>query len=302
MTESLQRLLEQAIDYAGLFPPAQLGMPDALKEYHRQLNGPNEWLVDRFVCPAARLDEAVDAAAHLGLDDLAEELPVTVVAAAITDGQLAAASLDRDLESIAGCRKAICSAFELRVPSESLHLGPTLKALKSRWSQFEDVEVFLEVPWGPDQTDAMHQCVAAIEEVGFKARTGGTTPEAFPTTGELAAWIAEVSGLEVPYKFTAGLHDPLPHFDRKLGARHHGFLNVLGATACAMIFDLGVADIERILTTESPADFRFAPDGAFILGYELDLADLDTWWEWCGGFGSCSVDEPVEGLARLGLL
>src|SRR5581483_11690520 len=59
MTESLQALLAGVIDYAGLFPPAQLPFESAFSSYLRYRDGPHAWLLGRFVVPAARLDELV---------------------------------------------------------------------------------------------------------------------------------------------------------------------------------------------------------------------------------------------------
>ena len=50
-------LLARAIDYAGLFPPAQLDMPGAVAEYSSYLHSPDAWALGRFVVPVARLDE-----------------------------------------------------------------------------------------------------------------------------------------------------------------------------------------------------------------------------------------------------
>src|SRR5919107_1312328 len=55
-------LLTDAIDYAGLFPPAQLDMPGAVAEYAAYLDSPHRWALGRFVVPAARLADLADAA------------------------------------------------------------------------------------------------------------------------------------------------------------------------------------------------------------------------------------------------
>lgn len=45
------------IDYAGLFPPADLGMADAVAEYRAARAGAEAWMVERFLCPVGRLEE-----------------------------------------------------------------------------------------------------------------------------------------------------------------------------------------------------------------------------------------------------
>ena len=60
MSRALNTLLDNVIDYAGLFPPAKLDMEAAVSEYLELLNSPESWLVSRFVCTAARLTELAD--------------------------------------------------------------------------------------------------------------------------------------------------------------------------------------------------------------------------------------------------
>ena len=55
-------LLRQSIDYAGLFPPAGLGMSAAVDNYLRYQTGPEAWALGRFIVPASRLVEFQEAA------------------------------------------------------------------------------------------------------------------------------------------------------------------------------------------------------------------------------------------------
>jgi hypothetical protein len=50
-------LLAGLIDYAGLFPPAALDMPTALRNYAAYREGGFAWMLGRFVVPAARVGE-----------------------------------------------------------------------------------------------------------------------------------------------------------------------------------------------------------------------------------------------------
>ena len=53
----VRRLLDGAIDYAGLFPPAALGMDAAVENYLAYRTSAQASMLGRFVAPAARLDE-----------------------------------------------------------------------------------------------------------------------------------------------------------------------------------------------------------------------------------------------------
>ena len=63
MTQSLDILLAQIVDYAGLFPPADLPMDQAVANYAAYRQDPGAWMLGRFVVPVARLDEFAQAAA-----------------------------------------------------------------------------------------------------------------------------------------------------------------------------------------------------------------------------------------------
>ena len=57
MTEALRTLLAGLIDYAGLFPPANLEMAEAARNYDAYRAGPHSWALGRFILPSARLNE-----------------------------------------------------------------------------------------------------------------------------------------------------------------------------------------------------------------------------------------------------
>ncbi len=64
----MRALLDGLIDYAGLFPPAALGMEDAVASYATYRRGPFAWMLGRFIVPAARLGEFEQAAASRAAD------------------------------------------------------------------------------------------------------------------------------------------------------------------------------------------------------------------------------------------
>jgi hypothetical protein len=72
MKEALRVLLENLIDYAGLFPPAGLSMQDAVRNYARYRDGDDAWALGRFVVPQERVDEVPDEfpLSVLGVDEV----------------------------------------------------------------------------------------------------------------------------------------------------------------------------------------------------------------------------------------
>jgi hypothetical protein len=58
MSDALRELLRGLIDYAGMYPPAALSLPEALTNYQAYRNGPHAWMLGRFVIPSACVAEA----------------------------------------------------------------------------------------------------------------------------------------------------------------------------------------------------------------------------------------------------
>ena len=55
---SLRALLTGLIDYAGLYPPAALPLPEVAEEYAAYRASPHGWMLNRVVLPAAKLADA----------------------------------------------------------------------------------------------------------------------------------------------------------------------------------------------------------------------------------------------------
>lgn len=293
MTESLRTLLEQSLDYAGLFPPAELPMDAAVAEYAAVSSGPGGWLVDRMVCPVSRLSELAEVAERAGLPVVrvaAVGRPATTAADVASDAELAhAAPASIVVEAYEAKLADAAAAAALAKPYAAL-----AAALDSPvWP------LFVEVPPGPGRDEAMHALASAIPDVGFKLRTGGVGPEAFPPVDEVASFIVEAASLEAPVKFTAGLHEPLRYWDERDGAWHHGFVAVLAASCLAYTQELSRREVGDVLEAES---FAFADDGFRVGPHHAGTDQVVEFREWFGGFGSCSVDEPLAGLTRLGWL
>ena len=138
--------------------------------------------------------------------------------------------------------------------------------------------------------------------------TGGLEAEAFPTSGQLARAIRLCIEAQLPFKATAGLHQPLRHHDAAVGADAHGFFNLFFAAAATQaMFTVhlfsrwGEPGIVEILDQRSPEAFVVLENtirgGGFILTEEY-LAQSPL----LRSFGSCSFEEPLEGLRSLGFL
>lgn len=109
-----------------------------------------------------------------------------------------------------------------------------------------------------------------------------------PSVDSLAAAIRACREHSLPFKATAGLH----HAVRQEG--QHGFVNLLAAA----IF----GDEETVLAEEDEGAFAI-DDGAFRWrDRTASVAEVERARGLFVAFGSCSFDEPVDDLRRLGLL
>ncbi|MBL8102456.1 MAG: hypothetical protein JNM02_08015, partial [Anaerolineales bacterium] len=55
MMTSLKIFLSQIIDYAGLYPPANLSLEDSFRNFVEYQDLPDSWMLSRFVIPARQL-------------------------------------------------------------------------------------------------------------------------------------------------------------------------------------------------------------------------------------------------------
>jgi hypothetical protein len=119
-----------------------------------------------------------------------------------------------------------------------------------------------------------------------KVRCGGKST---PSVDELATFIRRCRELGIAFKATAGLH----HAVRRGG--EHGFLNLLAASV------LGFE--EAVLADEDPAAFRLTPERFSWRGQGRGPEEIArVRRELFVGFGSCSVQEPVDDLTAMGVL
>ena len=62
---SIQTLMDGLIDYAGLFPPADLEMEPTVRNYAEYRGGASDWMLSRLIVPVGRLEEFERVASDL---------------------------------------------------------------------------------------------------------------------------------------------------------------------------------------------------------------------------------------------
>ena len=144
-------------------------------------------------------------------------------------------------------------------------------------------EVYCELPLRDDVSFRILQ----LGELGLRAkvRCGGSV---LPSVPRLAELVQACRRLEVPFKATAGLHQPLRHGDE------HGFLNLLAAAV--------FGDEEEALADEDPESFAVSAESFRCRERTAGAYEVAQARELFVSFGSCSAQEPIDGLQALGML
>jgi hypothetical protein len=295
---ALHTLMERSIDYAGLFPPASLGMEDAVRAYAEYRAGTDSWALGRFILPASRLEEfdvagvrwlpttAADSwalSALLGRDVEAELAVIETYNARHRDARLGAVQVDT-VELKASSPEGVLAAGE--------HVSGRFDA-------------FIEVPVEPDPA----LLIDAIARIGVKAkiRTGGVSGDAFPSAEQLVRFMRRCNERGVSFKATAGLHHAMRGEYRLTYAADSprgvmfGFLNLFVAEAL-MRHGAMDATVRQALETSGHDEIRFEGEHVRWRDHWLEASALRSARSGAVAFGSCSFREPVDDLRVLGLL
>ncbi|NWF64814.1 MAG: hypothetical protein HXY38_10965 [Chloroflexi bacterium] len=297
--------MSRILDYAGMYPPANLPLDEAFKNFIAYQSDPNAWMLSRFVIPAQRLSE---------LSAFDERLSFTTLGRGGKDIDEFLANLNLDVADIRAFEDTHPTArvdmYETTLPASCLTDKFTANAIVIRAADTlnkNGITVFFEAPFGEGWQARAEKLLRALRKVkdkhvGFKLRTGGVTTEAFPSTEQVAWTIVETHEAGVPLKCTAGLHHPVRHFNESVQTKMHGFLNVFGAGVLASANGLPQTEIQAILDDEDPSNFVFDEIGFAWKGLHVAISGIKSARLFATSFGSCSFDEPKEDLHALKLL
>jgi hypothetical protein len=290
MLASTRSLLTGILDYAGTFPPAGLSLAESMANYAQVRSGPEGWLLGRLIVPSASLAEFDELAASQRLVD---EVSVVLGAQPATQLPQVLQFIDR--------RQAKYRIASLEFPP----LSPSAIGDLST-SVPDTIEAFFEVPIDSD-LEARINAIAASGALA-KVRTGGIATGAFPSPEGLVRFLETCSSASVAFKATAGLHHAvrgcyaLTYEPESKMETMHGFLNVCIAAA---IVHTGGRSLEAVtaLRETFAAMFEFRSEGIVWRKQAIAVADLAASHRlFFRSFGSCSVREPIDELAKLRLL
>ena len=302
---SLRALLAHSIDYAGLFPPANLALEPALRNHSEYVRTPEAWMLGAFILPVAEFDAAARNPSQFN-----REYPLRISALGPrTDNATAflqALSAAKDaIGSFLKMCGGVASIEQLEMPLPSEVNADLLKAMRSVLADAK-VNACWEVPANASRRTM--ELIAKDNEAnpgrtfGFKLRTGGVMADAFPSSAQIATALVAATRQKVPIKFTAGLHHPMRLFHESVQSKMHGFLNVLGAGVLAAEHEWSEAQTAQMLDDEDPASFSFTDDFFAWREWKIPTGRITAQRKWVTSLGSCSFDEPRDDLRALNFL
>ncbi len=303
VSASLRALLDQAIDYAGMFPPCALALEPALRNQASYVRSSEVWMLNGFVLPVGQFDAATKFASKF---DSSHPLRVVALGPKTTSVESF-----RDALENAGAAIRSYSRSDVNLISVS-HLEMFLPddvdsvSLKVASAVVGELPVFWEAP--PERAEQTIALIAGynsdkdMAKFGYKLRTGGVTADAFPTSAQIARALVTAATYQLPIKFTAGLHHPIQQFRDEVKTKMHGFLNVLGAAVLAAEHQWEADQTVMMLEDEDPRSFSFTDDFFMWRDWKIDVEPLQYRRKFVRSFGSCSFDEPRDDLRELGFL
>lgn len=271
-------LFARLVDDAALFPPGSAPAPKAVANYLDLRESEHAGVLGPMLCQASRLAELIT--------ELAKVKPAKPVALSLVCDT-----------GLGGVPKAL-SIIEGRTELLDLRMVemPAPADVDDIWlervSEFvpEDVVRVVEPRRGGD---GWLNGIRRVAEHGCwpKLRCGGQTAESFPSVDVVAEFLAVASALDVPFKTTAGMHCAVRHTAEDTGFTQHGFLNFLVATA-------------RSLSGQDVREALASTDATALAAEASALSDAaaNAVRHVFASYGSCSLQDPVDDLERLGLL
>jgi hypothetical protein len=275
-----EALLAGCIDYAGLFPPAHLDLETTVENYRSYRAGSQAWALGRLILPANKVATFAET-----WPSFASEWPISLLMSpdVVTDWHSA---FDRGL---------CCDVFEC-MPMPVQEIAAVRRLLPAATT------VYFEVPTGSDPEPAIEAIAAAGSRA--KLRTGGTTPDAFPSVLELVRFLSCCVKHRVAFKATAGLHHPLrgvhalTYEAQSDSILMHGYVNFILAS---ILLQQGgeIAEASALLDDTSAENFRFAHEQISWLHRDFTRQQIiQGRVDLMVSFGSCSFTEPLEGIAE----
>lgn len=326
MKQSFKAFMDGIIDYAGLFPPADLSLENAIVSYETHRRGNEAWMLSRFIIPALRLGDLSPYGDSLFLEEYPWEFSIlgkqtdtiSEFSVHLREAVEAMAKLHADYP-----RGVTTDLFEIALPREAVFADDQsliIEICTQAGAQFGDdqalpavvfFEAYFEESWQKDVNNIMeglqeyNRQSDEVNEIqaGYKLRCGGVKKQAFPTVEQIAFVIRKAKECNITLKATAGLHHPIRLYADEVQTKMHGFFNLFGAALLNAKHNLSQEQVEQILRDEDADHFEFMDTEFRWQDWSLSVGEIRQFREGVlTSFGSCSFKEPVEDLKNLELL
>lgn len=293
--ESVRALLTGIVDYAGLFPPSQLPMYEAVANYAAYRESDYNWMLGRFVVPVARLDEFTESAKGF-ISPNNEPWKLSILA---SEDIYTTVHKIEDFNHKHGA-SIVCDALEVKAET-SYQIKEIADAVSPGLATYFEVSI----------EENLADSISSLAIYGGRAkiRTGGITESAFPSVENITRFMRVCLAANVPFKATAGLHHalrcvkPLTYETNAPEGTMNGFLNVFVAAA---FLQQGHTPklIHELLKDKRADNFLFSENGVlWRQEYFVSTAQLRFLRTRAAiSFGSCSFVEPIEDLKEIKLL
>lgn len=253
-------------------------MPEALRAYQEARTGDRAGVLGVFLCPASRLAEMITELIKIRPKN---PLPLSLIIDTGLGGVPKAISIVESREEL-----LTLEMVEMPAPSD------VDEVWLERVSEFvpEDVIRVVEPRRGRGWLEGVSNVIA--HGSWPKIRCGGLSSENFPSIEEISDFCSVVAGSPgASFKATNSLHRAVRHTDPGTGFTHHGFLNLLVASARC----LAGGDVRGALGST---------DGAALAAEAAQLSDpaAKAVRELFASYGSATFSETIGDLEELGLL
>jgi hypothetical protein len=263
------------------------------------LQATHSWILGKFIVPVSRLAEFEQALPQIARDARPSRWELSALLGPDPAGDVARIREFNEQAASKTAPAGMIKSIEARIatPDDVARLSAIIPP---------EFDTFLEVPLSGEERES----IRAIAGCGRRAkiRTGGETPDKFPSPESVVEFLRLCAEANVPFKATAGLHHPLrschrlTYKDDSPSGVMHGFLNMfLGAAFVhAGMEPKPAADLLR---EESAQAFHFGLGGVHWQSHHLSANGLaQARKNFSLSFGSCSFTEPVDDLRALHLL
>tara|TARA_B110000014_G_scaffold262148_1_gene255498 strand:- start:818 stop:1801 length:984 start_codon:yes stop_codon:yes gene_type:complete len=321
------------VDYAGLFPPADLPLDKAINEYFEQLKSDNSAMLSRFIIPISKLNDLDDfiplfsdigslRLSVLGGGGKTDDEYLSKIKQNITNiNEYRGKHSDKIQIDVIECKMATNSPSKSTMQEATTLLNENELTHYHEFTELPDVGINYSTNEDESSWDEVIvptvELISKMKGAGVKLRCGGVVKEAFPSVEQVAAMIQTCVLAKAPMKFTAGLHHPIRHFADEYDEFMHGFINTFGAGIFATTFPTpkNLQEKYRMFTLlshmiddQNAENFSFTNDSMIWkvrddrdTEFEIDTEKIEKVREkGMISYGSCSFQDPIDDLTQLG--